>query len=51
MMRTLPRWTRQHHRLSQDAIDLQLSYHVTVGFNRHVVSFSIINSSYDIETV
>jgi len=36
--------------LSQVAIHLQLSYHVTLGFSRHVVSVSIITSSYDIKT-
>jgi len=47
LMRISPYWTRRHHRL---AIYFQLSYHVTLGFSRHVVSVSIITSSYDIET-
>jgi hypothetical protein len=42
--------TRRHHCLSQVAIHLQLSYHVTLGFSRHVVIVSIITSSYDIKT-
>ncbi|KAG0514021.1 hypothetical protein BDA96_10G153400 [Sorghum bicolor] len=48
-MRTSPCWTRLHHRFSQVATHLQLSYHVTLGFSRHVVNVSIITSSYDVE--
>ncbi|KAG0514033.1 hypothetical protein BDA96_10G154600, partial [Sorghum bicolor] len=50
LMRTSPRWTRRHNRLSQVAIYLQLSYHVTLGFSTYVVKVSFITSSYDIKT-
>jgi len=50
MMRTSPRWIHWYHHLFQVAIHLQLSYHVTLGFSKHVVSVLIITSSYDIET-
>jgi hypothetical protein len=36
--------------LSQVAIHPELGDHVTLGFSRHIVSVSIITSSYDIET-
>jgi hypothetical protein len=49
LMRTSPRWTHWRYGLSQVAIHPQLSYHVTLGFNRHVVIVSVINFSYDIE--
>ena len=49
-MRTSPCWTRRHHGLSQVATRPQLSCHVTLGFSRHVVTVSVITSSYDIET-
>ena len=49
-MKKSPRWTRLHHRLFQVVILLQLSFHVTLGFSRHVDNVSIITSSYDIET-
>ena len=49
IMRALPCWTHWNHRLFQVAIHLQLSYHVTLGFSRHVVSVLIIISSYEIE--
>jgi len=49
-MRTSPRWIRWHHRLFQVAIHVQLSYHVTLGFSKHVVSVLITTSSYDIKT-
>jgi len=50
VMRISPRWIRWHHYLFQIAIHLQLSYHVTLGFSKHVVSVLIITFSYDIET-
>jgi hypothetical protein len=49
-MRTSPRWTHRHHGLLQVAICSQLSYHVTLGFSRHVITVSVITFSYDIET-
>ena len=49
-MRTSPRWIHWHHRFFQVAIHLQLSYHDTLGFSKHVVHVLIITPSYDIET-
>jgi hypothetical protein len=49
MMRTSPRWTHRRYGLSQVAIRPQLSYHVTLGFSRHVVTVLVITLSYDIE--
>ena len=50
VMRTSPRWTHRRHGLPQVAIRSQLSCHVTLGFSRHVVTVSVITSSYDVET-
>jgi hypothetical protein len=50
MMMTSPRWTHRRYGLSQVAIHPQLSYHVTLGFSRHVITVSFITLSYDIET-
>jgi len=50
LMRTSPRWIHWHHRLFQVAIHLQISYHVTLGFSKHVVSVLILTSSYDVKT-
>jgi hypothetical protein len=48
----VPRHLHRHTRHVYTIIfpKLQLSYHVTLGFSRHVVNVSIITSSYDIET-
>jgi hypothetical protein len=51
LMRTSPRWTHRRHGLPQVAMCSQLSYHVALGFSRHVVTVSVITFSYDIETV
>jgi hypothetical protein len=50
LMRTSPRWTHRRYGLPQVAIHPQLSCHVTLGFNGHVVTVSVITFSYDIET-
>jgi hypothetical protein len=49
-MRTSSLWTHQRYGLSQVAIHLQLSCHVTLGFSRHVVAVLVITLSYDIKT-
>jgi hypothetical protein len=50
VMRTSPRYTHRRYGHPQVAIRPQLSCHVTLGFSRHVVTVSVITSSYDIET-
>jgi hypothetical protein len=50
VMRTSPRWTHRRYGLSQVAIRPQLSYHITLGFSRHIIIVLVITLSYDIKT-